>query len=160
MGTPSLTYVQGENNENLCAIYRQFDGYPEDSGMGGELYRILFPMKIVEGISPGDSDKIGKIANGMDCLAAQIVSRLKKRVGNVYLVPPNAGESYVESAEIFGVEFLYIIFPPVDNGEVSIQILGRDSLTEFTTLYRGPVSGMPDKIPEISKMEIPASAEA
>jgi hypothetical protein len=77
MGTRSTTIIMSDNAE-LCRIYRQFDGYPE--GHGVELAK-LCDVKIVNGFG---SDKEG-IANGMGCLAAQIIKGLKDGVGNVYL---------------------------------------------------------------------------
>jgi hypothetical protein len=65
-------------------MYRQFDGYP--TGHGSELAHFLLPFKIVNGHS-GDA-KMGKVANGMGCLAAQLVANFKTDVGNIYLYSP------------------------------------------------------------------------
>ena len=81
MGTRSVTIIMDGNSE-LCRIYRQFDGYP--SGHGAELAK-LCNVKIINGIS-GDAKK-GTHANGMGCLAAQVISGLKKEVGGIYLEP-------------------------------------------------------------------------
>jgi hypothetical protein len=87
MGTRSLTYVYDDNNDPLICMYRQFDGYP--TGHGSELASFLTPFKIVNGIS--GNAKIGKVANGMGCLAAQLVANFKTDVGNIYLHPPILG---------------------------------------------------------------------
>lgn len=84
MGTRSLTYVYEDDNEPICCMYRQFDGYP--TGHGAELAHFLLPFKIVNGISGGA--KMGKVANGMGCLAAQMIANFKTDVGNIYLYPP------------------------------------------------------------------------
>ena len=84
MGTRSLTYVYDNDNEPICCMYRQFDGYP--TGHGAELAHFLLPFKIVNGIS-GDAG-MGKVANGMGCLAAQLVANFKTEVGNIYLYAP------------------------------------------------------------------------
>jgi hypothetical protein len=68
-------------------MYRQSDGYP--AGHGSELAHFLLPFKIVNGIS--GNVKIGKVANGMGCLAAQLVANFKTDVGNIYLHPPILG---------------------------------------------------------------------
>jgi hypothetical protein len=65
-------------------MYRQFDGYP--TGHGSELAHFLLPFKIVNGHN-GDA-KMGKVANGMGCLAAQLVANFKTDVGNIYLYSP------------------------------------------------------------------------
>ena len=74
-------------DEPVLCMYRQFDGYP--SGHGAELGEFLLPFKIVNGIS-GDA-KLGKVANGMGCLAAQLVANFKTDVGGFYLHPPILG---------------------------------------------------------------------
>ena len=84
MGTRSNTLVM-EDDKVLVNIYRQFDGYPE--GHGVELAK-LCDVKIVNGIS---GDRKEKQANGMGCLAAQIIAGLKDGVGGVYIEYPNDG---------------------------------------------------------------------
>src|ERR1700678_2046311 len=78
MGTRSMTIVIDGNSE-ICRIYRQFDGYPEGHGL--DLAK-LCNVKMVNGIG---ADK--NVANGMGCLAAQIIAGLKEGAGNIYLEP-------------------------------------------------------------------------
>lgn len=83
MGTRSTTIVM-DGNQEICRIYRQFDGYPD--GHGVDLAN-LCNVTITNGIQ-GD----GKgTANGMGCLAAQIVKGLKgnngHQAGGIYLEP-------------------------------------------------------------------------
>lgn len=88
MGTRSLTRVQTENGQKILNIYRQFDGYP--SGHGSELYEFLSEMRIVNGYQP--SDRMGKVANGAGCLAAQMVAKFKEGIGGIYLYPFDAND--------------------------------------------------------------------
>jgi hypothetical protein len=82
MGTRSLTFVYDENSKPIIKLYRQFDGYP--SGHGLELAEFLNSIEeITNGIRAGDRDR--RTANGMGCLAAQMVSHFKKGVGEFYL---------------------------------------------------------------------------
>ena len=82
MGTRSLTVINDEwKNEEICVLYRQYDGYPE--GHGIDLLNFLKDMNLVDGIKSFDKEK--RTANGMDCLAAQIVSYFKTGVGDFYL---------------------------------------------------------------------------
>ena len=81
MGTRSLTIVM-DGNQELCRIYRQFDGYP--SGHGLDL-ATLCNVKLVNGYAPSQKD--GKHANGMGCLAATIIKGLKQEIGGIYLEP-------------------------------------------------------------------------
>jgi len=79
MGTRALTFVYDEDGDSIINLYRQFDGYP--SGHGFELAEFLVQLKLVNGIRKSDSN----IANGMGCLAAQLVARFKTECGNFYL---------------------------------------------------------------------------
>ena len=90
MGTRSLTFVyetdvsEKTNRKTHTAItnmYRQFDGYP--SGHGLELAKFLSGITLVNGFGTGM--KAGTHANGMGCLAAQIVSHFKNDIGGIYL---------------------------------------------------------------------------
>ena len=92
MGTRSLTFVY-DGDEPMINMYRQFDGYP--SGHGSELATFLNSFDaIVNGISVGDNRKI---ANGMGCLAAQLIANFKIDAGGFYIYPVTAkdcGQDY------------------------------------------------------------------
>lgn len=81
MGTRCLTFVYDDRNDNRAIInlYRQYDGYP--SGHGLELAEFLKPITIVNGFGTEREN----LANGMGCLAAQIVAKFKDDVGGFYL---------------------------------------------------------------------------
>ena len=92
MGTRSLTVIK-DGKKEICVLYRQHDGYPE--GHGKELAEFLSGFRIVNGY---DHDDTVKVANGMNCLAAQIITHFKTGVGQFYLYPPKTrdmGEEYV-----------------------------------------------------------------
>ena len=72
-------------------MYRQMDGYPE--GHGKELAEFLAGMKIVNGISMVDGPRI---ANGMGCLAAQVVAHFKTEPGHIYLMAPGTRDVWEE----------------------------------------------------------------
>ena len=92
MGTRSLTFVY-DDKEPMINMYRQFDGYP--SGHGSNLAEFLNSFDaIVNGISVGDTRKI---ANGMGCLAAQLIAHFKIDAGGFYMYPVTAkdcGQEY------------------------------------------------------------------
>jgi hypothetical protein len=92
MGTRSLTFVY-DGDEPMINMYRQFDGYP--SGHGSELATFLNSFDaIVNGISVGDTRRI---ANGMGCLAAQLIAHFKIDAGGFYMYPVTAkdcGQEY------------------------------------------------------------------
>jgi len=81
MGTRSLTYIYDGRSKVLC-MYRQYDGYP--TGHGAELADFLKPFRVVNGLGAPSNEKI---ANGMGCLAAQLVTHFKGfGAGNFYLM--------------------------------------------------------------------------
>jgi hypothetical protein len=83
MGTRSLTIVLEKDSTNECMVlYRQFDGYPD--GHGQELIDFIKDIEMVNGIGCGPKRHI---ANGMHCLAAQIVAHFKTEAGQFYLYP-------------------------------------------------------------------------
>ena len=85
MGTRSLTRVienYGEREYRLINMYQQFDGYPD--GVGLELAEFLEGFTVVNGIG---SQTPKKAANGMGCLAAQIVKHFKDSIGGTYMMP-------------------------------------------------------------------------
>ena len=78
MGTRSLTYVYSEDTP-LINMYRQYDGYP--TGHGAELAEFLSGFEIVNGYG----EVKPKLANGMGCLAAQLIANFKQSVGGFYI---------------------------------------------------------------------------
>ena len=99
MGTRCLTFVyDGSNsddgtNEPIMCIYRQYDGYP--SGHGHELAQFLNSKTIVNGYGEQNSME----ANGMSCLAAQLVVQLKHGVGGIYIYAPMVGRDHWQDYE-------------------------------------------------------------
>ena len=94
MGTRSLTFVYDDNKRTkIINMYRQFDGYP--SGHGAELAKFLNGFEeITNGFGFNETRKI---ANGMGCLAAQLVANFKTEHGGFYLYPTkctDCGQDY------------------------------------------------------------------
>lgn len=103
MGTRSVVLIM-DDNEELCRIYRQFDGYPE--GMGLDLAKAC-NRKLTNGITGRVHPRDAKeyiTSNGMRELATQVIVALKTAspVGNIYLEVPNG--SICEWAE-----FVYMV---------------------------------------------------
>lgn len=105
MGTRSLTVFMSESwidtqngnkimgGKEICVMYRQMDGYPE--GHGKDLAEFLCDMSIVNGISLAETRKI---ANGMDCLTAQVIAHFKNGAGGFYIHRAGTrkcGEEYI-----------------------------------------------------------------
>ena len=83
MGTRSLTFVYDDNGTPIINLYRQYDGYRE--GHGQELADFLNSIdEVVNGLTLGEKRRV---ANGMGCLAAQLVAHFKLGEGGFYLYP-------------------------------------------------------------------------
>jgi len=92
MGTRSLTKFINAEGETCALAYKQYDGYP--TGYGTDLATFLSQFTVVNGIPVGDSLKL---ANGIECLAAQVVAEFKDGAGGYYLYPTNyedCGQEY------------------------------------------------------------------
>jgi hypothetical protein len=110
MGTRSVTriHINDINSPILVAIYQQFDGYFE--GVGDELKNFLDGYVIINGIGVNIPEKS---ANGMGCLAAQLIKYLKTDIGGTYIVPTHQEE-----------EYLYDIF--IKNNDLCLTGKSRD----------------------------------
>ena len=89
MGTRSLTFVfesYKDGDVPILCLYRQYDGYPE--GHGAELAQFLSGFTVVNGLG-AKTDR--KIANGVGCLAAQMVAHFKTEAGQFYIHAPIEG---------------------------------------------------------------------
>ncbi len=130
MGTRSLTFVY-DGERPIINLYRQYDGYP--SGHGRELAEFLEGYTIVNGLG----EKRSKLANGMGCLAAQMVAHFKTEVGQFYLHSPEQKDC--------GQDFEYHVYSK-DN-ELRVAITNRgDNFYGLTTsdvnesIFDGPVA--------------------
>ena len=108
MGTRALTTVKDSEGRTLVVMYRQSDGYQDCHGK--ELKEFLSGLTLVNGIQEYTSG----IANGMCCLAAQLVASLKKEVGLHYI--------YAEGVADGWVDFNYTIYPADDSDTPDLKI--------------------------------------
>jgi len=95
-----------EHPENVeVQIYKHYDTYPE--GLGLDLAKFLGDFRVVNGLGK-DEDKV---ANGMGCLAAQLIANLKthsiNRHGDIKCTPGNV---YVENPDTKRTDLEYIYY--------------------------------------------------
>jgi hypothetical protein len=96
--------------ESLVNIYHHYDGNPEHLGV--KLAKFLLPYKITNGVSNLNVKDFTHLANGPECLTAQLVKHLKTGdicdtvVGNVYLYPINPYK--------YDAEYIYTLYPKTD----------------------------------------------
>ena len=81
MGTPAIITFM-DDNQPCANVYLNSDGYPSWAGV--RLGKWVEKFTVGNGVPLGA--KTGEYANGMGCLAAQYVSEMKDRVGDVYLI--------------------------------------------------------------------------
>ncbi len=103
MGTRCLVEIYDGNNNIICTLYRQYDGYPE--GMRADIEKILYHAVITNGIS--SMERRANYFNGMEELATIVVMKLKQSspCGNVYLFQAgirNVGEEYIYLIKLEG----------------------------------------------------------
>jgi len=144
MGTRSLTVVQerwtgDEEPTEVMVMYRQMDGYPTCHGQ--ELADFLAPLTMVNGM--GDERQI---ANGMGCLAAQIVQHFKNGPGGIYL--------YASGVRDCGEDYVYTVSMDTErpgSGPLRLSVSTRDG----QTIYDGHPRGFDGKVIEtnLSKEE-------
>ena len=119
MSTRALTVVYNEDDQPLVIIYCHSDGYPD--GHGADLAKILKDRIIVNGIEIPEQENA---SNGMGCLAATIVAKLKKGIGGIYL--------QADIEEDYGQEYEYHIWQ--DHVRVFKNIGGEG---EFELMFEG-----------------------
>ncbi len=112
MSTHAKVTVFSESNEPLLSFYIQHDGYFD--GVGNNLAEFLKHIKITNGISGGND----KTANGMSCLAAQLVVHLKKGVGGLYIVDH-------DDTQEFNYEIRYVKSAGVIYGAGRVSLVGK-----------------------------------
>jgi len=118
MGTRSLTYIKDQyehNDNNIICMYRQYDGYL--TGHGKELAEFLQDCTVVNGYNTLTPDRS---ANGMSCLAAQLVAYFKDGIGNIYLYPT--------STKDIGEEFIYTISLTDNQIYIEVKNVWRDKI--------------------------------
>lgn len=152
MGTRSLTYFrESEYGEPFMALYRQFDGNPENHGL--DMVQFMAGKRLLNGYNPLGNDMHN--FNGMGDLAAQMVAHFKTynhplhdvngimlpnmmksprytepRVGNYYIMAPGA--------EGVGEQFSYHIYP--HDEEIFITIFDE---YEEDVIYEGSIANYP-----------------
>ena len=114
MGTRSTTKIIDEMGSVIVNMYRQFDGYFEGHGL--ELAEFLDGKEVINGIGGQSMDQA---ANGMGCLAAQMIAHFKTGIGGIYIESPDVEE-----------DFNYIV--QIKDGKLVLEARGYDKLFSGT----------------------------
>lgn len=117
MSTGCITVIFDDDDGEIAVLFRHGDGYPEVHGV--ELAKFLSTRILCSGLGGKIID--GKQwANGMNCLAAQIVAHFKVAPGGFYLYPANAAS--------IGEMYTYEVFCKGPGHDFNICILERNSV--------------------------------
>jgi hypothetical protein len=127
MGTRSLTIVRDEQGNEIVNMYRQFDGCP--NGHGSELLERFANTRLTNGFSPTDTDTV---ANGMECLAAQVVGHFKSQMtpGGIYLYPAGLRDC--------GEEYIYELYS--SKGESTLNLKVTHTFGDGSVIYDGTLA--------------------
>lgn len=120
-----------ESKRNICSVYQQWDGYL--SCVGLELAHFLDGTKIINGIS-GQSTGY---ANGMGCLAAQYIARIKTGIGGVYMTNPKDKQEYNYIVEGDGTQPLSVTV----KREHFIKNKNKDGSEEYSSVLKTVFTG-------------------
>lgn len=86
MGTRSTIKFYDEE-DFICAVYQQFDGYLE--GVGKDLKKFVLSKSFVNGIG-----KDANVFNGFGCFIAQFVKEFKTAAGGLYMTNESDEQEY------------------------------------------------------------------
>ena len=129
MGTRSLTYVYDGETPIMC-MYRQYDGYL--SGHGQELANFLNELTLGNGI-PKFGD-LFSFANGMGCLAAQMIVWFKKTPGGFYIHPIELNQNAFQEFEYHVYENKVVVVSHFFDDENPTEQIFNGSWNEFLLL--------------------------
>ena len=140
MGTRSIIHIKDGDliSPTLVSIYRQYDGYPV--GMGKNIIEILNGgnCKVVNGY--GKDDELPHSYNTMGCLAAYLISKLKDKIGNVYVYPIDSqgvGEEYIYTLYTQeGRVFLSVNEAYGENEDKTFKLDNPDVLHDFMETFK------------------------
>lgn len=136
MGTRSLTVFKDGKSE-IVVMYRQMDGYPSEHGK--DLANFFKNIHMVCGLVWGDERKV---ANGIGCLAAQVVAHFKEGPGDFYL--------HKARTRNIGEEYIYIITGK--NGEQPVMEIFTDVYEKKPRqIFKGTGQQFLDNFDEIVK---------
>jgi len=112
MATRASIKFSDKNGNFIANVYHHYDGYPEY--LGKKLIE-LTTAPITNGLTmkpDGTRPALGEVFNGMGCLVASVIAKLKEQPGMVYLYTEDdfgqCGEDYlyevIENSESTGAK--------------------------------------------------------
>jgi hypothetical protein len=126
MSIPATVAIFDEQDRILVNLYWQSNGHFES--LGKKLANFLEDTAIINKIKGNNPTKA---ANGMGCLAAQVIKHFKEEIGNIYIALPKYHEAY-------NYEIRYIQPNGFRCGRVSLTGYCGDKIKEFNLYSNWP----------------------
>lgn len=114
----------GAESECICAVYHQHDGGLSE--VGYDLADLLHRRKIINGMKFGMD--MSQYANGIGCLAAQYVAKVKTNLGGVYMTSAENTQNYDYRIEPWLIEDEEVLHITVHHFET---LLFQGGVTDF-----------------------------
>ena len=120
----SASFTLIDKHEPVITMYSHWDGYPE--GIPLKVMKWLSEIKVVDALTLDNEN----VANGVSCLAAQLIAKFKTGAGSIYLYNP-------EMQYQLGEYYIYDIF--IDDGHVKVSAYKFDSDYDMIDMFEGSV---------------------
>jgi hypothetical protein len=124
MATRASIKFSDKDGNFIANVYHHYDGYPEY--LGAKLEE-LTGAPIVNGLTmnpDGTRPELGEVFNGMGCLVASVVAKLKEQPGMVYLyTEDDFGQC--------GEDYLYEVIENSESNGAKVFIKNMDGEWEF-----------------------------
>ena len=114
----------GPESVCICSVYHQHNG--DLAWVGYDLAYLLQNRKIINGF--GLDMDMSQYANGLGCLAAQYVAKVKTTIGGVYMTSPDNTQNYDYRIEPKLVEDKQVLHITVHHFET---LLFQGGVTDF-----------------------------
>jgi len=125
MATRASIKFSDKNGNFIANVYHHYDGYPEY--LGKKLIDLTTPAPITNGLTMkpnGTRPALGEVFNGMGCLVASVIAKLKEEPGNVYLYTEgDFGEC--------GEEYLYEVIENSEGTGAKVFVKNMEGEWEF-----------------------------
>ena len=121
MSTNALITIIDEDHQEICRVYKHWDGYPD--GLGAFIFDFIEDRTLTNGIPCEWKNE--KISNGMWDFAAQFVATLKEgnKPGDTYLLP--------RGAKFSTIEYSYEILPDGDSIKCRVYKVTFDGISRM-----------------------------
>lgn len=120
----SASFTLIDKHEPVITMYSHWDGYPE--GVPLKVMKWLSEIKVVDALTLDNEN----VANGVSCLAAQLIAKFKTGAGSIYLYNP-------EMQYQLGEDYIYNIY--IDDEHIKVFVYKFDIEHNMIDVFKGSV---------------------